>query len=229
VPEAEEPRISVQKDGPYNVRGDVPLSKGEIGCDESGTAIEWREGDRYPDKPAYALCRCGKSETKPYCDGSHIIAGFDGAETADRVLYLAHADVIEGPGVTLTDDRDLCAEARFCDARGGLWNRVLDAESEADCEAVVAQTGLCPSGRYVAWENESGVALEPDLEPSIVVVEDPQQDASGPLWVRGGITVESADGTPYETRNRVTLCRCGESKNKPFCDGTHLAVGFKDE
>jgi CDGSH-type Zn-finger protein len=43
--------------------------------------------------------------------------------------------------------------------------------------------------------------------------------------VRGGITIESADGVPYEVRNRVTLCRCGRSDNKPFCDASHQFRG----
>ena len=51
---------------------------------------------------------------------------------------------------------------------------------------------------------------------------------SGPIWVRGGITVESADGREYEVRNRVTLCRCGQSSNKPFCDGSHVECSFHD-
>jgi CDGSH-type Zn-finger protein len=50
----------------------------------------------------------------------------------------------------------------------------------------------------------------------------------GPLLVRGGIPVESEDGRPYEVRNRVTLCRCGHSRNKPFCDGTHDQIGFRE-
>jgi len=40
--------------------------------------------------------------------------------------------------------------------------------------------------------------------------------------------VEASDGTTYEVRDRVTLCRCGHSSNKPFCDGTHKVVGFRD-
>jgi hypothetical protein len=44
----------------------------------------------------------------------------------------------------------------------------------------------------------------------------------GLLWVRGGIPVVSADGKPYTVRNRLTLCRCGKSRNKPFCDGSHV-------
>jgi CDGSH-type Zn-finger protein len=47
------------------------------------------------------------------------------------------------------------------------------------------------------------------------------------VWVRGGITVQTMDGTTYEVRNRATLCRCGHSGNKPFCDGAHAEAGFK--
>ena len=78
----------------------------------------------------------------------------------------------------------------------------------------------CPSGRLVVW-NKEGEPYEPELEPSVGVVHDPATSPMGPLWVRGGISVESADGSEYEVRNRVTLCRCGKSANKPFCDGTH--------
>ena len=60
------------------------------------------------------------------------------------------------------------------------------------------------------------------------LIEDPSLGVSGPLWVRGGIPVTGADGGQYEVRKRVTLCRCGQSKNKPFCDGSHIEAGFKD-
>jgi hypothetical protein len=79
----------------------------------------------------------------------------------------------------------------------------------------------------VAWDKRAKQAFEPVFDPSIGLVEDPQMGVSGPIWVRGGIPVESADGTPYEVRNRLTLCRCGASNNKPFCDGTHASTGFK--
>ena len=77
------------------------------------------------------------------------------------------------------------------------------------------------SGRLLVWDKD-GNPIEPELEPSIELVEDPSKGVSGPLWVRGGIPIESADGTTYEIRNRITLCRCGKSENKPFCDGIHL-------
>ncbi|GEM_PF-1172707 len=65
--------------------------------------------------------------------------------------------------------------------------------------------------------------------PSIGLIEDPVEACSGPLWVRGGVRVISADGFQYEIRNRVTLCRCSASRNKPFCDGSHAAIKFKDD
>jgi CDGSH-type Zn-finger protein len=230
VADGDEPRIQIQKDGPYLLQGGLPIRRWIIGCDEQGTALEWVAGEEVPTPgESYALCRCGKSGNKPFCDGSHIIEGFDGTETANRTLYLQHAEVLDGPRVTVTDDRDLCAEARFCDAHGGLWNRVGKADDAEEAAGVVAQARLCPGGRYTPWDNASGVALEPDLEPSVGLVEDPSLECSGPLWVRGGVPVTSADGTMYEVRNRVTLCRCGASCNKPFCDGTHIGTHFTDE
>jgi hypothetical protein len=86
----------------------------------------------------------------------------------------------------------------------------------------------CASGRLVAWDNATGEPIEPHYEPSIGLIEDPVEDCSGPLWVRGGIPVTSANGFHYEVRN-LTLCRCGASKNKPFCDGSHAAIKFKDD
>jgi CDGSH-type Zn-finger protein len=80
----------------------------------------------------------------------------------------------------------------------------------------------------VAWDRRTREPHEPDLRPSIGLVEDPAAGVSGPLWVKGGISIVSADGVEYEARNRVTLCRCGASQNKPFCDGTHASIGFDD-
>jgi hypothetical protein len=79
----------------------------------------------------------------------------------------------------------------------------------------------------VVWDKK-GKAIEPEVKPSIGLVQDPQAGVSGPIWVHGGIPIEAADGTTYEVRNRVTLCRCGKSGNKPFCDGTHITIKFSD-
>jgi hypothetical protein len=90
------------------------------------------------------------------------------------------------------------------------------------------QVGNCPSGRLVAFESASGAPIEPTLPQSIGVIEHPSEGASGPLWLRGRIPVISADGFAYELRNRVTLCRCGASAHKPFCDGSHYKIAFRD-
>ena len=95
-------------------------------------------------------------------------------------------------------------------------------------EFAIQEACDCPSGRLVAWDKDTKKAIEPKFEPSISLTEAPYRKISGPLWVKGGIPLEGADGTEYEVRNRMTICRCGKSTNKPFCDGTHFPTGFKD-
>jgi iron-binding CDGSH zinc finger protein len=86
----------------------------------------------------------------------------------------------------------------------------------------------CPSGRLVLHDRKTGKQIEPEYEPSIGVTEDPDIGCSGPLWIRGGIRIESENGKPYERRIRVTLCRCGASTNMPFCNGSHASIMFQD-
>jgi hypothetical protein len=127
----------------------------------------------------------------------------------------------------LADDQPLCAFARFCDGHGSIWANIDLTDSSKARELVAHQGAHCPSGRLVVRDKASGTILEPQFEPSVVLVEDPQENVSGPIWLRGGVQVIAADGFEYEVRNRVTLCRCGQSANKPFCDGTHASVGFQ--
>jgi CDGSH-type Zn-finger protein len=222
-------RVVVTKDGPYLVSGGVPLAKQTIVSDSQGGSESWQQGKSYPPQQTYALCRCGTSKNKPFCDGSHKQVHFDGRETASREPYVKQAQVMGGPGMLLTDVQELCAFARFCDTHGQVWNQVAHTNRAEVRATVLRQVGNCPSGRLVAWEKDKEDALEPELPVSIGLIEDPQQQCSGPLWLRGGIPVVSADGFEYEVRNRVTLCRCGQSQNKPFCDGSHAAVKFRDE
>jgi CDGSH-type Zn-finger protein len=79
----------------------------------------------------------------------------------------------------------------------------------------------------VAFDKATGTTIEENLPVSIGLIEDPVENCSGPIWLRGGIRLTSPDGYEYEVRNRVTVCRCGASKNKPFCDGSHASIKFK--
>lgn len=83
------------------------------------------------------------------------------------------------------------------------------------------EAGHCPGGRLVAWDRATGKPVEPEFEPSLGLIEDTAKHVSGPIWARGSVPVVSSDGKPYEIRNRVALCRCGKSTNKPFCNGSH--------
>jgi len=105
---------------------------------------------------------------------------------------------------------------------------VTQSDKRKQRELVIHEVVRCPSGRLVLRDKKTGKPVEPEIEPSIAIVEDPEKKRSGPIWVRGGIPVESASGSRYEARNRVTLCRCGVSENKPFCDGRHLKSKFDD-
>jgi CDGSH-type Zn-finger protein len=220
-------QVLIARNGPYLITGAIPLSRQTIGTDAEGASQQWEQGASLPAPPSYALCRCGHSASKPFCDGMHKKIRFDGTETASRSPYREQAQRLEGPALDLTDVEPLCAFARFCDPNGQVWNQVERTDQPEVRDTFVRQVGQCPSGRLVAWERSGNVALEPDLPVSIGLVEDPSQGASGPLWLRGGIALLSADGFACERRNRITLCRCGASKNKPFCDGSHVAVGFR--
>ncbi|MGD0023760.1 MAG: CDGSH iron-sulfur domain-containing protein [Xanthobacteraceae bacterium] len=222
-------RVLVSKDGPYVVTGHIPLAKQTISTDADGDSEKWREDKTYPAQEKYALCRCGQSEKKPFCDGTHAKIGFDGTETASREPYLNQANVFDGPRLQLTDVESLCAFGRFCDPNGKVWNQVTRTDEPQVHATFIRQVENCPAGRLVAWDKATGKSVERELPVSIGLVEDPEEECSGPIWLRGGIKVVSADGFEYEIRNRVTLCRCGQSNNKPFCDGTHASVKFHSE
>ena len=221
-------KVTISKDGPYVVSGDIPLTMEIIEPNDEGLSWEWKTAKTFETNGAYKLCRCGRSTTKPFCDGSHAKIRFDGRETATRRPYVRQADVFDGATMTLSDAEELCAFARFCDPGGKIWG-LLDQTDDPEVRKLVIREGMhCPAGRLVLHDKETLQEIEPKLKPSIGVVEDPALGCSGPLYVQGGIRIESEDGTPYEVRNRVTLCRCGASVNKPFCNGSHASIKFRD-
>jgi CDGSH-type Zn-finger protein len=218
-------KIVVSKNGPYIVTGGIPLIRMEICNDDEGYCHTWREVERFPVQETYALCRCGHSQHKPFCDGSHAKVGFAGSETASSEPYLRNPRIIPGPELELLDYEDLCVHARFCMRAGGVWNLTKASDIPEAKETAIEEAGNCPSGRLVLRDQTTGKVIEPALEKSIVVIDYPARGEHGPLWVRGGIPVYSAGGKPYTVRNRLTLCRCGRSGNKPFCDGSHIQHG----
>ena len=215
--------IQITKDGPYLINGGLPLSEQHIVTNAEGESLDYRDGKKYPAQTQYALCRCGQSGNKPFCDGTHKKVRFDGTETASREPYIDQAETLDGATVRLTDAENLCAFARFCDPKGRIWNLVEKTDDPEVRRIVEAEAAHCPAGRLVVWDRKTGKAIEPEFKPSLGLIEDTEKQVSGPIWVRGGIPVVSADGKTYEVRNRVTLCRCGRSSNKPFCDGSHAA------
>ncbi|MEM0360123.1 MAG: CDGSH iron-sulfur domain-containing protein [Candidatus Diapherotrites archaeon] len=218
--------IVIAENGPYLVFGGLPLRKEIIGIGRDNEPEKWIAGEKFEKRDSFALCRCGASKNKPFCDGSHQTIGFNGMETALKKRYLAQAQRFFGPGIDLTDAPKLCAVARFCHRAGGTWKQVELSGNVKKRKLAIETACNCPSGRLVVWHKKTGRAIEPKFKPSIGLVEDPQAKCSGPIWVKGFVPIKSSDGTYYEERNRVTLCRCGASKNKPFCDGSHIRVKF---
>lgn len=218
--------IKILKNGPYIVTGNVSLSEKIIVS--KGKINEFKYGRKLPQSDVYALCRCGKSKKSPFCDGSHGFNGFDGVEKASREKYEDRAELIEGPNLDLRDD-NRCAFARFCSREcGNVWDIIENSDDPKFKEAAILAASGCPSGRLVAY-TKAGKAIEPKYEPSIEILQDIEQETSGPIFVKGNIAIKSIDGYTYEVRNRVTLCRCGNSKNMPFCDATHIKIKFSDK
>ena len=219
--ESQGKKITITHNGPYEVSGGVPLDRASIAEDKSGASESWKRSraDK-PEEDPYYLCRCGHSHNKPFCDGNHEAKAFRGREKPDRSTYAERAQVQMGEAVNLLDDDSLCVGARFCDRGGTVWGLVEESGNPANLKMAVEEACNCPAGRLTIVDSENRM-LEPELPMGISLVEDPAKDCRGPLWVQGGIQIKGANGETYEVRNRVTLCRCGETRNGPYCDGSH--------
>jgi hypothetical protein len=121
-------------------------------------------------------------------------------------------------------DYSLCMESGFCGNRktniDGMIHQTGDTQVRSQVMAMVER---CPSGSYVYSIEPGGANIEPDLPQEVALTTEitSQGPIEGPYWITGGIPVERSDGKQLEVRNRVTLCNCGHSSNKPLCDGTH--------
>jgi CDGSH-type Zn-finger protein len=212
--------ITAAPNGPLLVSGAVALYRRRAVQSEHGEPLAWETTEHVETRDRYALCRCGQSDNKPFCDGTHARVGF-AAGDHDSGTYDDRSNVLGGTGITVRDDRSICVHAGFCGTRvANVWGQVPETGESTVRAQVIAMVEKCPSGALTF--RFDGDDVEPLMPAAIAVLDD------GPLWLTGGIPVSIGDGTTLEMRNRMTLCRCGASANKPLCDGSHKTAGFHD-
>jgi thiamine pyrophosphate-dependent acetolactate synthase large subunit-like protein/CDGSH-type Zn-finger protein/nitrite reductase/ring-hydroxylating ferredoxin subunit len=162
------------------------------------------------------LCRCGGSRSKPFCDDSHKTLGFSSEKCDSRVPD--RRDSYRGTLITIHDNRGICSHAGFCTsllpAVFGRTEPWIDPDAET-VERIIEIIRKCPSGAlsYTLEEREYNTYYD---RPEIHI------DRNGPYQVRGL-------ANPDSPGDHSTLCRCGNSCNKPQCDGSHWYADFKDD
>ena len=204
------PTITVAENGPYIVK-DCPTLKGMM------------DGKTYQTGETTALCRCGGSQNKPFCDGTHARIGFSGAKDHDRVPD--HRDNYQGDGIEIHDNRGICAHAGRCtDGLPEVFRLkkepFVDAKAEP-ADKIAATIQQCPSGA-LSYSMDEQARGDADSEPVVAIV------PNGPYAIRGDTELIHAEWLEGASRDRFTLCRCGKSKNKPFCSGAHWDHQFDE-
>jgi CDGSH-type Zn-finger protein len=224
-PASQQPGILVTN-GPYVLEGDVSVVRRRIVESDAGESTVWETTVRVDEHAdGAALCRCGGSANKPFCDGTHNRNGFDGACADREGTYDERSKVVGTDPVVVRDDRSICVHAGFCTTKATNAWRLARGEASEDAVARAALTAMierCPSGALTYRLDEDGPDVEQELPRQVSGVDD------GPLVVTGGVTMRSADGTALEMQARTSLCRCGASNAKPYCDGSHAEAGFRD-
>ncbi|MDI6100447.1 CDGSH iron-sulfur domain-containing protein [Actinoplanes sp. NEAU-A12] len=181
--------------------------------------------------PQVALCRCGASQTKPYCDGAHARTGFTGAKSPKRIPD--QRDTYRGLQATIFDNRGTCAHSGFCTDRLSSVFRLREEPfvlpSGGRFDEITQAVRACPSGALsmAIGDNEIRDVVDPDRPPAIEISKD------GPYRVTGGIALTGRQGEDHPrnagaSHEHYSLCRCGQSQNKPFCSGMHWYVDFHD-
>ena len=122
-------------------------------------------------------------------------------------------------------------QSGYCGMRDTGIDQLVSATNDTKVRSLVmAMVERCPSGALTYRIEADGPDIEPDLPQQVAVTTEITSDGpiAGPPWVTGGIPVVRSDGKPFETRNRVTLCNCGQSCTKPLCDGTHREIAERE-
>ena len=207
---SERPAITCSPNGPYLV--------------ERLDRLRNSKGESLPTKATIALCRCGGSSKKPFCDGTHAKIGFSSERQSTKDIH-RRKDYV-GKQFTIHDNRTICSHAGYCTDRLKSVFRLraepwIDPDG-ADVNAIIETIRQCPSGA-LSYSAGGVEHRDQDHESMIVVSKD------GPYHVSGGIELKGASGLQPPSREHYALCRCGASKNKPFCDGSHWSVKFHDE
>ena len=173
-------KITVSPNGPYLVRGGIRLVRKIPIMSEHGEPLTWKVEAVLSTDEVYRLCRCGQSKTKPFCDGTHTLVQFDGAETADTGPIADRETSYQDERIVMKDDTSLCTHAGFCDNRvSNVW-KMMESSNDTQVRAqIMAMVERCPSGRISFALGADSEIIEPDLPKEIAVTPD------GPLWVSG--------------------------------------------
>jgi len=199
----------------------TPLDNGPLRV-EGMTGIKTRDG-MIDLKPKVHLCRCGRSANKPFCDGKHKENGFNTAKSEDRPKDKSHN--YRGANISVHFNLGVCIHSGQCI---GTLPSVFNLKAKpwiqpdnADVEEVIKTVNNCPSGALgytIDDENE----LDNSFDCSIYML------PNGPFLITGDIKLENTEFGDGTKSSRYALCRCGQSKNKPFCDGAHHQVKFEE-
>lgn len=204
-------KIKCAPNGPLIVEGECPL----ISSSGESSSIGGKK----------ALCRCGASNMKPICDGSHV--GIDFKDDNESDPRKNKKFVYKGEKITVFYNKELCTHAAQCvagspdifDPGKTPW---VQPDNSSDIEKLKETIFKCPSGALsFKVEGEQEVIDFGLGEEKITIAKD------GPIYIEGSIELENTDFSEGVSSEHYSLCRCGKSRNKPFCDGYHHEIGFK--
>ena len=193
--------------------------------------LENSKGERLSNIQGIALCRCGSSKNKPFCDGTHSVTRFstENANNNNNKTSSRRKSYV-GSKITIHDNRRICSHAAECVKNLPSTFRLnqkpwINPDDEATAiEKIIETIRKCPSGA-LSYSIDNIEYRDYNGEPLVKVSKD------GPYLVSGGVELITGEVEfpNYASKEHYTLCRCGASNNKPFCDGSHSTVNFKDD